>query len=272
MKIKSSLNNSIAETLYIPLLMKSRQTNAKNAFFKDTKAGEILGKIDYDFSNFGKSTLSSLSVAIRAKYFDDLTRHFITTNKNPIVVNIGCGLDTRYDRVGKESAQAIWYELDLPEVIKLREQLIAKPANSNYLPYSMLDINWMEEVKEKHFTGNFLFILEGVLMYFDKEDQVYFFQELAKKFPHSDLNFDVINKWMSKNSHRHNTAKKTNASFKFGVDNDQEFENWTTHLKHQDTKLFTDFKEWKRAGFFSFFMSIIPKLKYSGRMLHYKIL
>jgi hypothetical protein len=59
MKIKNSLTNNIAETLYVPLLMKSRQTNAKNAFFKDIKACEIRDKVDYDFSKFGKFTLST---------------------------------------------------------------------------------------------------------------------------------------------------------------------------------------------------------------------
>lgn len=40
-----------------------------------------------------------------------------------MVVNIGCGLDTRYQRI-KEKKNAVFYELDLPEVMALRERLL----------------------------------------------------------------------------------------------------------------------------------------------------
>ena len=44
--------------------------------------------------------LSEVGCVIRGWYFDHAIRRFIDTHTRPVVVNVGCGLDTRYQRVG----------------------------------------------------------------------------------------------------------------------------------------------------------------------------
>lgn len=53
------------------------------------------------------------------------------------MVNVGCGLDTRYQRVGNDG-KAVFYELDLPEVIAIRRRLIPEPENDCYLSASVV--------------------------------------------------------------------------------------------------------------------------------------
>jgi O-methyltransferase involved in polyketide biosynthesis len=43
-----------------------------------------------------------------------------------VAVHIGCGLDTRFDRV--DNGQVVWYDLDLPLVIGLRRKLIPETS------------------------------------------------------------------------------------------------------------------------------------------------
>jgi O-methyltransferase involved in polyketide biosynthesis len=54
--------------------------------------------------------------------FDRRTQAFLARVPAAVVVHIGCGLDTRFERV--DNGQVEWYGLDLPEVIELRRQLI----------------------------------------------------------------------------------------------------------------------------------------------------
>ena len=124
-KVVNNLTENVAETLYIPLAMKRKETLRKNAFFQDPYACELLEKIDYDFSKYDKAIRSSVGVAIRSRYFDDQTKAFIEQHDNPVVVHIGCGLDTRFQRLGSAiTNKAVFYEVDLPEVMQLRKALL----------------------------------------------------------------------------------------------------------------------------------------------------
>ncbi len=120
--------------------------------------------------------------------------------------------------------------------------------------------------------GDFIVIIEGVLMYFNEADNRFALTELAKRFAGAELHFDMLNKWMNRQSKMHDTVSKTSATFKFGSDDDKEMEKWHPWLKHQRTYLFNEFKGWRRMGLvLSTLMSIVPVLKTSARAMVYAI-
>jgi methyltransferase (TIGR00027 family) len=270
-KLENSLSDDIAETLYITLNMKAKESERKNSLLNDPIASKLVESIDYDFSKFDNAIKSLIGVAIRSSYFDDCVRSHIFGSGNPVVVLIGCGLDARYHRINDVSEKGFFYELDIPEVIRLREQLIPPEYNEGYIPKSMLDYSWMDELKDKHPNGDFIFVIEGVLMYFDENNVRDFFTNLSNRFNDSEIYFDVVNVWLSKNSHLHDTVKQTNASFKWGLDDDKALETWNNKLQHISTKLYCDFKEWNKVGIQAQIMKLLPFLKYGGRLLHYHI-
>ena len=266
------IDDEIGETLLITLYMKSIETRNEKAIIKDYQAVELVDKIDYDFSKFSSATITSVGVAIRAKYYDDMLKLFIENSKNPVIVIIGCGLDSRYNRIGKSANNAKFYQLDIPEVIDIRKKLIKPKENETYISSSMLDTEWIETLKNENPSGSFLFIIEGVLMYFSKNDVQTVFERLAMNFSQSEILFDINNVWMSKNSHRQDSVKLMRAKFIYGTDNDKEMETWADNLKFISTKYYTDFNSWNRLGVKGWIMKLIPRFKKSGRMLHYKII
>ena len=89
-KIKPKLNGT-AETMlqcFYARAMHSR--NPKNKF-RDTKAEELIDRIDYDFSNAKKDTAMSGGIVARSVVFDELVSDFIRKNPDCTVVNIACG-------------------------------------------------------------------------------------------------------------------------------------------------------------------------------------
>lgn len=272
-KIINKIADNVADTLYIPLAMKCKETNKKSPFFSDSVSCSILDKIDYDFTKYNKAIRSSVGVCIRANYLDAITARFIRNNENPVVVNIGCGLDTRFFRMGEQiTNKAIVYELDMPEVIELRKQLLPESKNNICLPYSMFETRWMDLLKEKHPDSHFIFVAEGVFMYFEKSRIREVFLNLTHCYRNAKIIFDVVSTWMCKNSHRHDTVKLTNARFKLACDDNHEFEKWNEKLKLLSAKYFTDFNDWKRAGLFNnLAMKLIPTIKNSSRILEYEI-
>ena len=268
-KIKVDIKDSVADTLFIPLFMRSEETKRTNdRILNDPMACEIVEKLDYDFSRYKNKKMSSIGTSIRARHFDKKVKAFVENKKNPVVISLGCGLDTRAERVGSE--KGIYYEIDLPEVIKLREQLIDAKSNYYNVSMSMFDTSWMDEISQKHEGSDFIIVAEGVFMYFEEEKVKSLLTDIAKRFKGSELHFDSLSKWMSQKSDMHDTVKYTKAKFKWGFDGDYEIEEWNSHYKLQETALYMN-QERKRWGMKGILLSLVKKFRSSSRMQHYQI-
>ncbi|NLT49606.1 MAG: class I SAM-dependent methyltransferase [Ignavibacteria bacterium] len=272
-KIKNNITDDIADTLYIPLAMKCKEIKRKNPFYFDPYSCEVMDKIDYDFSKYSKAIKSSIGVAIRANYFDGIVKDFIENNTNTVIIHLGCGLDTRFLRLGKSTTdKCIFYEVDLPEVITLRKNLLPETSNNPFIAASMFETEWMDNLVTKHKTARFMIIAEGVFMYFESGQIKEVIQNIGKRFHNSKLVFDAVNSWMCKNSHRHDTVKLTNARFKFALDEPRLITQWVSNINLETVKLFSECEEWWKAGItINILMRVFPFLKNSSRMLTYNI-
>ena len=115
------IENAVSETLLIPLYIKYLSSQQPDPILYDAAACRLIPQIEYDFSKFDHAYRSIAGTAIRAHYFDNMTADFIRHRKNPVIVELGCGLDSRHERLGNRAGEAPFYLLDLPDVIALRE-------------------------------------------------------------------------------------------------------------------------------------------------------
>lgn len=271
-KIKLDIQDSIADTLFITLYARSVETKRRDPLITDIAACKLVDQINYDFSRYENKPKTTVGVAIRASHLDRMVSEFIERNPGPVVVLVGCGLDTRVQRIGDIARNAVFYHLDIGEVIHVRQALLPPAANEHYIASSMLDMKWMDELAAKHPHGNFIFVIEGVLMYFNEADNRFLFTELARRFKGAEIHFDMLNKWMSTKSSMHDTVSKTNATFKSGIDDEKKIEKWHPDLRHVRTYLFNEFRGYRRMGLLlTTLMSIIPVFRTSSRLMTYKI-
>lgn len=63
-------------------------------------------------------------MALRTRKFDQYVQDFIENNDMPVIVNLGCGLDTRFERV--DNGKTEWFDLDFLEVIDPRKQFFTE--------------------------------------------------------------------------------------------------------------------------------------------------
>ncbi|MBU4190985.1 MAG: class I SAM-dependent methyltransferase, partial [Proteobacteria bacterium] len=98
--ITTNITDAVADTLFIPLYMRCLETGRPDAIISDPDACRIVGSLDYDFSKYDKATRSQVGVCLRVKHFDGITRRFIDAHDDPVIVSIGCGLDSRANRLG----------------------------------------------------------------------------------------------------------------------------------------------------------------------------
>lgn len=230
MKQKHEFENIVAETLLIPLYMRAKESRREDAILRDEMAEQLVESIDYDYSRFDGAPLSEVGCVIRGHYFDEAVRRFLSQHERAVVVNVGCGLDTRFQRIGSR-AGAVFYEMDLPEVIALRRKLIPEPAGDRYLAASILETEWMDELRERHPDTAFLFTIEGVLMYFREEQVKQILHELAVRFAGGEVWLDVCGPLLANNKNRKpDSLKDHGAQIRSGIASGREIERWEPRL------------------------------------------
>ena len=263
------ITDDIADTLFINLLMKCREHRRTGGFYSDPTACRTTESVDYDFSRFAKGKGNSVCIAIRAKYFDEQTEAFIRENKEPVVVFVGCGLDARRQRLDPQAAaRAVCYELDLPEVIELREQLLPGCENDRMLPGSLLETDWMDRLRRDHPGAAFLFTMEGVCIYFDKDDVRKTMAELAERFPGGRVLFDATSSWLCRNQHRIKGSDIAKARFRLMLDDEREVETWHKNLRLASCRYYPDFPEFRHSGLVQRMMlRCVPTFRKSSRLI-----
>ena len=179
---------SVQETLLLPLWGRAVETQKSAPKLADRKAVEIINKIDYDFSTIRKniSWVSRFAWVARALHVDRTIVTFIQRNPKATIVNIGCGLDTTFERV--DNGQIFFYDLDLPDVIDLRKNFFEETERRKTIPISFFDSKWFPKVRIDH---GVLLLAAGVFYYFDEIRIKDFFITVAKNFPGCELFFDI---------------------------------------------------------------------------------
>ena len=210
-KIKPKLNGT-AETMlqcFYARAMHSR--NPKNKF-RDTKAEELIDRIDYDFSNAKKDTAMSGGIVARSVVFDELVSDFIRKNPDCTVVNIACGLDTRFYRM--DNGKITWYNLDLPETIEVRDSIYQESGHVSTIACSVLDTAWADQVKVR---GKILFIIEGLTMYMKADEVRTMLAIIRDHFDNAYVCMETLCPYFVKKENIEKSIQATGATFTWGA-------------------------------------------------------
>jgi len=124
------------------------------------------------------------AMARRVATFDSSANLFISNNPKCTVVNLGCGFDTRFWRIEKKDCRYV--EIDLPEVIALKREILKDQFDYELIGCSVLDTSWVDKVITNG-NSNFLLLAEGLFMFLSKQDVKNLLQLLAQKLICSQL-------------------------------------------------------------------------------------
>ncbi len=229
--------SNVEKTLLITLYIRVMESQRPDALIKDERSVTVFKKISnaglYDFSRMKSLHLSEenkLVIILRNRQFDRYAQDFLERHPEAVVVHIGCGLDSRFERV--DNGQVKWYDLDLPEVIELRRKHFGNDGGRYHLlGCSVLEDAWVEVVETHLLSPSgrprpFLFLAEGVFMYLTESQVKRLVLSLRDRFPGAELVFDAyspIHVW------RHNlqyAVSKINFPTHWGIWHGQEIENW----------------------------------------------
>ena len=186
--------NSIQETLVIPLYGRALCTRKFPQLFADQTAAELLEQIDYDFSALEQrsggliQTFGALEVAMRQSDLAFEVREYLRAHPRAAVVNLGCGLDS----TGRacDNGQCRIYNIDLPDVMAVREALLPAGERERNLAADLNDLSWFDAIDAPTEDGA-VFFAAGVFYYFRTEQVRALCAAMAERFPGGRLVFDA---------------------------------------------------------------------------------
>mgnify|MGYP000251945163 CR=1 FL=1 len=272
--------NTVQETLVIPMYGRKMCSELFPELFYDETAVRLIEEIDYDFSDADKNARSlmqrfgSLEVAMRQNDLAFEVRDYLKSHPNAAVVNLGCGLDCTGRSCDNGSCKI--YNLDFPNVITVRNELLPAGAREENIPCDLNDTAWFSRIDD---SGGAVFFASGVFYYFLTEQVRALVQRMADAFPGGVLVFDAANrtavKMISKTWLR--TAKIQDVGAYFAVsDAKSELSPWDSrlHVSSRGYMLgYHDLKDPSVSGFFRFLARVgdgvmkmqIVRIKFGGR-------
>ena len=265
-KILHSLDG-VPQTLLMTLLVRARETQRPDGVFKDEKAVEMIHRIDADFSHLIMHRHDEIAVLIRMRRFDRHVRDFLALNPDGVIVHIGCGLDTRYERIGNDHVE--WFDLDVQEVMALRKQLLATEASHYHtITASVFDTDWLAEV-ERFKPRPFLFIAEGVFPYFEERQVKELFIRLSEHFPGCEVVCDAHTPFVIWADNIHLAIAHVKARLQWKLKNPRDVENWGKGFRLlEEWNYYADDEPLMKSFLW---IRVIPGLAKSSGIYHYRL-
>ncbi|MEM9217731.1 MAG: class I SAM-dependent methyltransferase [Cyanobacteria bacterium P01_F01_bin.150] len=226
----------IQETLLIPLLGRAVETKKGNGLIKDEKAVSIVESLDYDFSKWAKAK-SLFGATVRTRMFDKDVQAFLAQHPTGTVVEIGCGLNTRFERL--DNGQVRWFDLDLPDSLALRRRFFQDEPRRTMIEASILEPTWIEPVFST--GGPWCFVAEAVLIYLDAAQVQQVIAQIANHFLGAWLLTDTTSAKMVDGQANHDAMKHMSSEswFRWRCDDPLEIETWAS-LKLVQSRTFMD--------------------------------
>jgi O-methyltransferase involved in polyketide biosynthesis len=208
----------VQETLYITLAARAKEERKKNPVLRDPKAAEMVAAIGEPAARHERDMGAWLNV-VRTAIFDCWVRDFLASHPAGTVVEIGTGLNTRFERV--DNGQVHWIDMDMPDSIELRRRFFTDTDRRRMLAASVLDEDWMQAVRDS--PGPYFFVSEGVLVYLAEAPRA--ISQIAAGFPGQLFAFDTYPQRSMKQQHKMADKQKMAARWAWACEDPRSLES-----------------------------------------------
>lgn len=200
------------ETLLIPLYGKAKESEKKHPIIIDSKAVEIVNQIDYDFRSLKIPEKTNTMMCLRAKLIDNFVKEFLEEYNESVAMHLGCGLDSRYERINKGNVD--WYDVDFKDVIDIRRHFYEETDNYHLIPSSVTEKEWLEKIPAN--KRNYIVIAEGLLMYLKEGEIKTLLNDLKNRIGSYTLIFDAFSVYTAKKVKNQPSIKKNRCNDSLG--------------------------------------------------------
>jgi O-methyltransferase involved in polyketide biosynthesis len=252
----------VQETALVPLYARALESRRRRPILEDPRAVEIVDSIDWDFRRFGQRR-RVVGCTLRSAMFDVWVRDFLRRHPEGTVVEIGAGLNTRFERL--DNGTVHWYDLELPDIVELRRKFFADSERRITLAASVLDLDWMETVRRS--PGPYFLVAETVFVYLEEAQVKTALGQIANGFPRVTIALDTLGRRAVDGGNRDFVRRKMSARFAWACEDPIAIQDWNIGLHLVESRTVADVPDclWPRLSLpvranLRFFGSVFPKL------------
>jgi O-methyltransferase involved in polyketide biosynthesis len=236
--------NDISETAFLTLQCHALDAQSSRPLLNDTGAIGTLDTLKRYFASSDRRLHKKLfenkvkpglvtHTVLRAKQYDACIRSFLERYPEAAVINIGCGLDHRFERV--DNGKVRFFDLDLPDIMNIKKQVFPEKERYTQISGSVFDVGWIGQVR----TDHVILVAEGVFMYCLEEDVKMLFAKLQEQFRDPEIVFEVFSsRWLRgwrKRIMEFKLKKELKLGegtvFRFGIADSDAIEKWDPGMK-----------------------------------------
>lgn len=238
-----------AGTLLLTLRARAEETMRPDAILHDELAARWYAQLSAPptvqaMMSAAYSPVFQLGTAVRARLYDDITAAFLAQHPQALVVELGAGLSTRYQRFARPGLQ--WIELDLPSAVACRRQLEVETADHQFLAASMTDPTWPMALPALAAT-NIMFLAEGVLFFLSPNEIAALFSLLKRHFAGASIGLDVLTHTFSR--HTQAAFAAAGVPLQWLVADAQDVAELGVTIRQQWTVTHLHLSRWQALGF-----------------------
>ena len=104
---------ALEDSLWLTLCCRALDNRRPHPTLGDKMADQIVRTLNYDYRQLNIKTNLLLNVTVRAKKLDEVTARFLAGHPDAVGLELGSGLDTRFERVAPPST-VDWYDVASP--------------------------------------------------------------------------------------------------------------------------------------------------------------
>ena len=198
-----------SETLLITLAGRARGSrDGLVAGFSDPEAVALCRQFHVDLKRYAAHRGTVRGVVLRGAWFDARCVDFLTRCPDGVVLNLGAGLNTAYERVRARVPDGTWrwIDTDLAPVTDIRHQLFANDARRTQCALDATQAVAVRALLAETATP-VLVLAEGVIMYLPQADVETLFAVLAER-DGCEFVFDWMSPLGMRRSRRHPAVKR----------------------------------------------------------------
>lgn len=184
---------AIEQSMLMTLGDRAVDARRRRSLLRDARAVEIAEAIDHPLTAGVHH-----GTVLRGAIYDAVVRAWIARHPAGTVIELGSGLNTRFDRL--DNGRIHWVDLDLADAIGVRRRFFVDTDRRRMLEGSVLSDDWHDVVAEA--PAPYLFVSEGVLVYLPRREVDAALSTLAGRFPGAAIAFETYNR---------QTLRKTNS-------------------------------------------------------------
>ncbi|MFI5896974.1 class I SAM-dependent methyltransferase [Actinoplanes sp. NPDC051513] len=175
----------IRNSAFVTLRARWLDSLDRRSILHDSWANSVAQQLNFDFTQLPQFDYTRFTIAARSRLLDEWVRRFLPDHPKAVVLDVGCGLDSRVLRVDPAPGHH-WYDVDFPDMISLRDRVYPERSEHTSIGAAVADPGWLESISGDRPV---IVVADTLFMFLPDDELRQFLRRVVDHFPHGEVVF-----------------------------------------------------------------------------------